>query len=109
MAEDKQKRAEEMIQHLAADFLSRTSNRTSLITVTNVDLARDMSKAIILISVFPEDKAKGALDFVKRQRDDLRDYVKANSRLKRIPRFDFEIDYGEKKRQQLDEIIREDN
>lgn len=104
---DKHNKAGDIISHLAADFLSRESNRTSLITVTNVDLARDMSKAIILVSVFPEDKAKGALDFMKRQRNDLRDYVKQNSRLKRVPNFDFEIDMGEKNRQHIDDMLHE--
>ena len=105
--EGRNDKAAEVIAHLAAEFLSRESNRMSLITVTDVDLARDMSQAIILVSVFPDDKAKGALDFMKRQRYDFREYVRQNSRLKRIPKFDFEIDAGEKHRQHIDELLRE--
>lgn len=102
---DRHERVGEIIKHLAAEFLSRESNRTSLITVTNIDLARDMSKAIILVSIFPENKTKGAIDFVKRKRNDFRDYVKQNSKLRRIPRFDFELDLGEKNRQNIDNLL----
>lgn len=105
--ESRNDKAAEVIAHLAAQFLSRESNRMSLITVTDVDLAQDMSQAIILVSVFPDDKAKGALDFMNRQRNDLRDYVRENSRLRRIPKFKFEIDAGEKHRQHIDELLRE--
>ncbi len=103
----KQDRATEIVKHLAAEYLSRESNRTSLITVTNIDMSRDMSKAVILITVYPEEMSKGALDFVKRKRSDFRDYVKQNSKLRRIPRFDFEIDLGEKNRQHIDDLLNE--
>lgn len=104
---DKLERAREIIKHLAAEFLSRESNRMSLITVMHVDLARDMSKAIILVSIFPEDKTKGAVDFLKRKRHDFKDYVLKNSRLRRIPNFDFEIDFGEKNRQNVDNLLQD--
>ena len=100
-------RLKDLLRNLAAEFLSRHSNRTSLITVTDVNLTKDAHTAIILISVFPEDKAKGALDFVKRKRKDFREFVKTNGRLKRLPRFDFDIDYGEQNRQHIDKLLSE--
>ena len=95
----------EMIRELAAAFLSRESDRTSLITVTNVDLAKDLHNAIILISVYPREEEERALQFVWRRRDDFKEYVKKHSKFKRIPHFKFDIDHGEKHRQKIDELL----
>lgn len=105
----KNARVAEHIQHLVADFLGRESNRTSLITVTNIDLAPDMGNATVFVTVYPDDKTKGALDFLARKRDDVKAYLKQHARLRRIPRISFEIDYGEKNRQHIDELLAEDD
>lgn len=105
---EKNARAAGLIQHQVAEFLGRESNRTSLITVTRVDLSPDMGKAIVFVTVYPDDKTKGALDFLARKRDDVKDHIKQHSRLRRIPRISFEIDYGEKNRQHIDEMLAED-
>jgi ribosome-binding factor A len=97
-------RIKELIRELSAEFLSRESNRTSLITVTNVHVSPDGKTATIFFTVLPEDKQKAALDFAKRMRSDFREFVKEKSRLQRLPFFDFEIDTGEKNRQRIDEL-----
>jgi ribosome-binding factor A len=94
----------DIIKILAAKFLQIESNRTSLITVTDVIISDDGKSAKILFSVFPENKEEGVLDFVRRKRSEFRQYVKDNSRLMRIPFFDFVIDIGEKNRQKIDRI-----
>jgi ribosome-binding factor A len=104
MEEIREGRIRELVRGLAAEFFSRESNRTSLITVTNVHISPDGKTAIIFFTVLPEDKQKAALDFAKRMRSDFRDYVKEKSRLQRLPFFDFEIDTGEKNRQRIDEL-----
>ncbi|MCK5060068.1 MAG: ribosome-binding factor A [Candidatus Pacebacteria bacterium] len=95
----------QVLRDVAAEFVSRESNRTSLITVTSVSLSTDFSKVIFLISVYPEEAEKEALDFLKRKRGELRTYLGAKVKTKRIPFVDFEIDKGEKTRQRLDEIL----
>ena len=44
------------------------------------------------------------LAFAKRKRSEFREYLKKHSALQRLPTVDFEIDYGEKNRQRIDEI-----
>lgn len=99
----KEKTAEE-IQKLASKFVETESNRNSLITVTSVHLTKDFKKAIIFVTVFPEKEEEAAVNFLKRQRSEFRHFVKKNSRIGRIPFFDFEIDKGEKSRQRIEEI-----
>ena len=100
-----QDRFEDIIKSLAADFLSRESNRMSLITVTKVTTDAKGSRATVYITVLPEDQEQAALDFTKRQRPHFREYVKKNARLMRIPFFDFQIDKGEKSRQTIDRVM----
>lgn len=94
----------ETIKELAMKYFLRESNRTSLMTITNVNLFDRDSKAIILFTVLPENREHTALDFAKRKRAEFRDYIKANARLRVIPFIDFEIDMGEKNRQRMDEL-----
>jgi ribosome-binding factor A len=104
MPGNKKLRFEEILRDLAARYLARESNRTSLITVTAVKTNDKETMATIFFTVLPENQENAALDFVKRQRSAFRDFVKDNGRLMRIPFFDFEIDKGEKSRQKIDRI-----
>jgi ribosome-binding factor A len=104
MSELKENKKKEILRELAADFFSRESNRTSLITITDVDLNSRAKKATILISVLPVDKEQNAVEFIHRRLGDFRQYVMDNSRIAFVPFFDVKIDIGEKNRQRIDEI-----
>lgn len=100
----REQKVEELVRHLAAEFLSRESNRTSLITVTHVRLNDAYTKAVVLITVLPEDKEEEALEFARRKRSELRDYIKEHARMRTIPQVDVAIDRGEKNRALLDSL-----
>ena len=105
MNEIKDKRSEEIVKELAMNFLGIESNRTSLITVTRVDMYNRGKNVNIYFTVLPEDKEKLALEFVKRQRAEFREYMKKKGRLPIIPFVDFDIDFGERNRQNIDRLI----
>lgn len=105
---DREEKVGNIIKKLASEFLSRESNRTSLITVTEVRMQDRERNAIVLFTVFPETETAAALAFAKRKRSEFREYVKKNIRIKTIPRVDFEIDKGEKFRQRIDELLQEE-
>lgn len=100
----RQKRVSELIRQIASDFINRETNKTSLITVTSVDIAPNLSQCTLLVTVFPESAEESALNFLKRKRAELKHEVKKNTKMKRIPFFDFEIDKGEKNHQLIEEI-----
>ena len=100
----KDEKMKEVIRELAAEFFSRESNRTSLITVTAVELRSRNSRATILFTVMPENQENAALDFMTRQLSDFREYVGNHARMMRVPFFDIAVDKGEKNRQRIDEI-----
>lgn len=99
----------EEVKHLAAEYISRESNRVSLVTVTNISVSEDTKRATLYISVLPEDKENDALYFLKRKRSEMRDYIKERLRSRVIPFLDVEIDVGEKHRERIEQLIRESN
>jgi len=104
MNTQKHERLAEYIRETAAEYLSRESNRDSLITVTRVELSDKNDHARVLITVLPTEKEEGALEFVSRRKNDFRLYFMKKIDINRTPRFSFAIDMGEKNRQRLDEI-----
>lgn len=97
----------ERIKELAAEVLEREGNRTSLITVTSATASPDLRRATIFISVLPDSKEKGALEFVQRQLPHIREFLKKNLPIKNIPFLSAKLDLGEKNRQRIDELLRE--
>ncbi|MBP9802853.1 MAG: ribosome-binding factor A [Candidatus Pacebacteria bacterium] len=95
-----------ILKELAATFLARENNNTSLITVTSANVSPDFKRATIFITVMPESKEEAALFFAKRQRGNMRDFLKKNMNIKVIPFVEIEIDKGEKNRQKIDELLR---
>ena len=106
MSERKDKVANH-IKELAAEFLGRETNKTSLITVTSATCSPDLKRATVFITVFPVDKEKTALEFAKRKRADFREFLKKTMTTKNIPFIDIAIDLGEKHRQKIDELLLE--
>jgi len=96
-----------LVKELSAQFLGRENNKTSLITVTSWSTSPDLKRATIFITVLPNSKEHDALDFAKRKRGKLREFLKDNIKIKIIPFIDIEIDKGEKNRQKIDELLRE--
>jgi ribosome-binding factor A len=104
MSEKRSETISKIIKKAAADFIQKESSGVSLITITDVRLSNDEKYANILFTVLPEDKKDAALEFTKRMRSEFREYIKAHTKLGRIPMFDFQIDLGEKHRQKIDTI-----
>ena len=104
MTGNRDQKLKDIIREAAAEFLQRESNYTSILTVTDVSLSDRGNQSTIFFTVLPEDKEKGALDFVKRKRAEFREFFKAKARMRALPYFDFAIDKGEKNRQKIDEI-----
>ena len=76
----RQLKVNEELKKVAQDFFQRNSSGSSMITVTNADVSKDLKKANIYITVLPQDKELSALDFAKRMRTDMRSDIK-----KRLP------------------------
>ncbi|OGZ08411.1 MAG: hypothetical protein A3D65_03555 [Candidatus Lloydbacteria bacterium RIFCSPHIGHO2_02_FULL_50_13] len=108
MAKHKDEKLLFHLKDLAGDFLSRNSNRTSLITVTNVIMSSDLKRASILLSVLPKEKERVALLFANRLRPEFKEYVKEHSRMRILPQVTFLPDIGEQNRLRIEELSQSD-
>jgi len=104
MRTDRNQQLGDLLKNEAAKFLSQESNRTSMITVTNIDITPDGKRATVFFTVLPVEQEAAALDFAKRKRGEFLGHVRANTRVARIPFFEFAIDGGEKNRQHIDKL-----
>ena len=103
MASDRQQKVAEEIRKTAGEFIAAEANRNALITPTRVDISPDLKNATIYVTVLPDKYEEDALHFLKRKRSEFKSYLK-KKHFKRLPFVDFEIDFGEKNRQALDNI-----
>ncbi len=95
-----------LIKKLAANFIESISNQTSLITVTDVHLSTDSKKAIVLVTVLPDDREATVIDFLKRNVKEMRDYIREHAKIGMVPFLDIKIDEGEKNRQKIDGLLK---
>ena len=100
----KDERLAGVLAELAAEYINRESNKNSLITVTRVEVLNKGKRAIIYFTVLPDSEQNTALEFLQRKRKDFRMFVGSKKPVAFPPSVDFQIDYGEKNRQRIDEL-----
>jgi ribosome-binding factor A len=100
-------RVRSLLTELIASFIQEEASPNPLITVTNVTTSPDYRKVTAFITTIPDGGEEHALIFLKRKAKYLRTHIKKKSNLKIIPHIDFQIDYGERHRQHIDEIAKE--
>lgn len=98
------KKVEDILLEAASKFFLMESAGSALVTITSIDLSPKGDRAVIFFSVLPEEKEKVVLEFAKRKRSDFREFIKSETKIQRLPFIDFEIDIGEKNRQNIDRI-----
>jgi ribosome-binding factor A len=104
----RQLQVEQQVLGITQDFFQRESSGASMITVTRTEVSRDMKHGTIFITVLPESKEDAAINFAKRMRSELRHFVMKRLPVKVIPFFEVEIDFGEKNRLHVDELLRKE-
>ena len=100
----KKERFSSAIQEAAGKYVSEKKFDGSMVTVTSVSVNKDLSKAIVGISVFPEEMGEVVSRKLNRGKGMFAKYVKSHTRIFHIPRFSFMIDEGEKHRQKIDDL-----
>ncbi len=104
---DRHIRVVSLLKELVATFIQREANTDPLITVTSVTTSPDYRNVTIFFTTIPDDREQDALIFLKRNASELRQFVKKQSNLKIIPHLEFAVDYGERHRQHMDNVVRE--
>jgi ribosome-binding factor A len=92
----------ELLKHLAAEFIERESNRTSLVTVTDATISDSQKQVRILFTVLPENDEDVVLEFLNRKKRDFFEFIDKRARIGRMPDIQFVVDKGEKNRQRIE-------
>jgi ribosome-binding factor A len=104
MREIKREIISEILHRLAAQFVLDESSKSSLLTITRVDVSPTGKEAKIFFTTLPEDQEETALKFLERKTPEFKRYVCDESRINIVPHITFKIDYGERNRQRLDTL-----
>lgn len=104
MATPRQEKMREFLRATAAQFFLREAGPRSLVTVTDATISPDFKYATIYITTFPTSEEISALDFAKRKRTELREFLKNHSKMRTLPVLEIKIDEGERNRQKIDEL-----
>lgn len=103
----RQDKMREFLRGVAAQFFAREAGPRSLITVTDATISPDFKRATIYITTFPTSEEERAIDFAKRKRTELREYIAEHARLRALPVLEVKLDLGERNRQRIDELSQE--
>ena len=105
MTSQRQDKIRGLLREIAADFFIREAGPRSLITITDATVSPDFKRATIYITTFPTSEEVNALEFAKRKRTELREYISRHAKLRTLPVLEIKIDEGERNRQKIDELL----
>ena len=95
----------QLLRELVAEFFEREAGPQSLITITDVTISPDFKRATVYFTTIPASEEEHALEFAKRKRSDLRDFIATKAKLKTLPVFEVGVDEGERNRQKIDDLL----
>ena len=99
-------RLNEQLRNELANLIKQKLNwDKGLVTIVRVKCSPDLSRATINISVLPENVSGTALRKLRVQSHEFRRILGKKLNLKRIPRFQWKIDWVERRAVELDKIL----
>ncbi|MDO8574265.1 MAG: ribosome-binding factor A [bacterium] len=81
----------------------------TLVTVVRVQVNKKMDRADIGFSVFPSEKADGALKTLNREKGNLRNLLKEKVKMKFMPQLEFEVDLGNEDAAHVEKLLLEED
>ena len=97
----------EVIQHQLNNFLIKEAEppRDMLITITGVEVTKDLSHAFIEVSVLPVNKTGTALVFLKKNLSVAGRYISQYSTLRRVPKLMLKVDDSALKHRRVERAL----
>jgi len=103
-------RVNQLIKKKIADILLREIFiKDVLITVQNVDTAKDLEYTKIKVSVMPFEKSKDVLRILEKQLPNLQKILNSSIKIKFVPKIIFKIDESEEGVDRINKILRNIN
>ena len=102
-------RVGEQVRRDLADLIrsSLDDPRMALVSITDVEVSRDLSHAKVFVTVFEEDKAKASIGALNKAAGFLRGRLGQEMRLRSVPELHFHHDASVETGQRMDRLIEE--
>lgn len=98
----------ELLKEKLAHFISREIPLDNgLITVVYVNTSPDLKYAKIAVSILPEKFAGSVLERLRHSSGLFSQLIKKETRLRKVPRFNWTLDTTEKEAAKIEEVFRE--
>ncbi len=76
-----------LLEKIASSFIKSKIEAGVIVSVTMIELSKDLKRAKIFISVFPKNKEKEIFDLFQGKEKELRNYAKPRLKMKFLPSF----------------------
>lgn len=81
----------------------------SLVTITTVEVSKDLDRAIVKASIIPTENSEEALKALNKNRPRLQYLLMKKINIKPMPQISFEIDYGPERAARVERALMEKN
>ncbi len=104
----RQQRLEALYEEQVSAWLQKEFfQKDVFVIVSRCILSESFGHLKVHISVWPDENGKNVLESLKKIKKDLRRYLGENVKTKFVPEIDFILDEGEKKRSEIENILKE--
>jgi ribosome-binding factor A len=93
------------LKHLLSEYLLNLNFKDKIISITNLEISKDLKFAKIYISVYPEKEEEEILKTIKKEKNEIKKYISSHAKMKFLPELDFFVDKGEKNRRRIEELL----
>ena len=80
----------------------------TLITITDVDVSKDLEQAKVKVSVIPSEKADKVFSVLKKSQGHFQHLLLKKLNIKPLPRIEFEIDHGFERAAEVEKKLLDD-
>lgn len=94
-----------LLKELVADFLIKETSG-ALITIIRIEASKDLKTAKIFINIFPESNEEKVFESIKKRLPGLQRFISSKTKIKFLPRLEFEIDKQAKAERRIEEILK---
>lgn len=88
----KKERLISLLHEAASSFIRFEADPNAMVTVIRTELSDNGQSAKFYISVFPDEKEKEILDFLRKRVKNFKNFMKPKIKMKFLPDVSFEID-----------------
>lgn len=97
------------MEYLNELILRQIETPNALATITDVEVTKDLERAVVKFSVLPSEKSADVLKILEKARGELQFQLSRKLNIKPMPKIVFEIDYGPERAAGVEKALMKEN